>query len=225
MILKLEVSRYPGLPSSLCVLQGFSKLWKVIFISFYLPRNNFAILSPSFVHEELSSMAWKLKHIQMISTPVNENPINIFSAQPFIERYLVSLSKTLKTSTWKMCSSFLWLKFSNIQPNGGSNPHHPPPQNKRLCKGSQWIFIKESQGELTWLTRFENVLKWSCFPWFPLFSSFSLLILVKYNSKWTTTDNLKLGCLPDSRHTLLTHVQKILRFRQIWQRSIYTPWH
>ena len=119
-------------------------------------------------------MAWKLKHIQTMSIPVNVNPIHIFSAEPFIERYLVSLSKTLKPSTWQMCSSFLWLKCSNIQPNGGSNPHRPPPQNKRLCKGSQWIFIKESQGELTWLTRCENVLKWSCFPWFPLFSSFSL---------------------------------------------------
>ena len=136
MILKLEVSRYPGLPRrgchfSLRVSQGFSKLWKVIFISFYLPRNSFAILFPSFVHEELSSMAWKLKHIQTISLysiPVNVNPINIFSAEPFIERYLVSLSKTLKLSTWKLCSSFLWLKFSNIQPNGGSNPHRPPPK-------------------------------------------------------------------------------------------------
>lgn len=173
MILKLEVSRYPGLPSSLCVLQGFSKLWKVIFISFYLPRNNFAILSPSFVHEELSSMAWKLKHIQMISTPVNENPINIFSAQPFIERYLVSLSKTLKTSTWKMCSSFLWLKFSNIQPNGGSNPHHPPPKTNACAKapsGSSSRRAKESwhgwrDSKMCWNDHV--FLGFHCFPPFP----------------------------------------------------------
>lgn len=183
--------------------------------------NNFAIPVPSFVHEELSSLAWKLKHIQTISIPVNVNPLNIFSAEPFIERYLVSLCKTLKTSTWKMCSSFLWLKFSNIQPNGGSNPHGPLPKQTPV----QRLPVDLHQGEPRRADMADEMWKCAEMIVFSLVSIVFPVFLVKYNSKWTTTDNLKRGCLPDSCTNCQHMFKKNLRVRQIWQRSIYTPWN
>ena len=100
----------------------------------------------------------------------------------------------------------------------------PPPPPKQTPV--QRLPVDLHQGEPRRADMADEMWKCAEMITFSLVSIVFLLFpafLVKYNSKWTTTDNLKLGCLPDSCHKLLTHFKKILRFRQIWQRSLYTP--